>query len=130
MKKQTVFNAIVILLFAMILYSCKPNDPATPQPKKVKYEITGNFSGQFIIVYNDNSSGNTVLNNVSLPWSKELTYPSSVVAVGIGAQASVVGVAGQTATMKIIVNGAVAKSSNATAGSLGEMVLPALAHGF
>lgn len=131
MNKQLFFRFIAWLFFSVIIYGCQPKEPVTVPYKKVRYEITGNYSGQFIIVYSNNVSGNTTLSNVQLPWSIELSYDAStVLAAGIGAQSSVSGVAGQTATMKIIVDGTVVKSSNATAGSFGEMLLPALAHSF
>lgn len=131
MKKQLLFRFLASFFFSVIIYGCQPKEPVTVPYKKVRYEITGNYTGQFVIVYNNNVSGNTTLTNVQLPWSIDLSYDASIVlAAGIGAQSSVAGVAGQTAVMKIIVDGTVVKSSNATAGSFGEMLLPALAHSF
>lgn len=131
MNKQPFFRSIACILITVLVWSCQPKEPVNVPYKKVRYEISGNYTGQFIIVYNNNVSGNTTLSNVQLPWSIELSYDAStVLAAGIGAQSSVAGVGGQTATMKIIVDGTVMKSSNATAGSFGEMLLPALAHSF
>ncbi len=114
------------------LAACKKNSdgPGNTDTRIVKYEITGNFSGKLTIVYNDNVNGNTVLNNISLPWTKELTYTQNVAAIGIQAQAASAGMPGQTATMKIYAAGKPVKSSAAVAGALGEMVLPAIAHLF
>ena len=131
--KKYVKRAIFFLLAGFItLAACKKNkvDPGNPATRTVKYEITGNFSGKLTIVYNDNVNGNTVLNNISLPWTRELTYTQNVAAIGIQAQAASTGMPGQTATMKIYAAGKPVKSSAAVAGALGEMVLPAIAHVF
>lgn len=125
-KKVLLFFAICVVMFTI---SCK-KDNESPNPKAVKYEITGSFSGKLTIVYSDNVNGNTTLTGVSLPWSKEVNLGSNVLAIGIGGQGATAGVAGQTATLKIYVAGKVVKSSNATAGANGEILIPTLAYTF
>lgn len=124
-----------LLSFAIVLCitafaSCNNNDDSQPNQRQVKYEITGNYTGKLLIVYTNNTGTNQTINNASVPWSLEVTYPTSVNAIGIGAQASIVGAEGQTATLKIFVNGNEVKSTSATAGSLGELILPTLTHSF
>lgn len=124
---------ILILLPALLfLSSCKKenDNPGGTNSRVVKYEITGNFTGKLTVIYNDNVIGNTVINNAALPFVKDITYPANITGIGIGAQASIPGVAGQTATMKIYSGGTVVKTVSATAGSLGELVLPAIAYTF
>ncbi len=131
--KKYLKNVSLILLPALLFFSSckKDNDnPGGTNSKVVKYEITGNFTGKLTVVYNDNVNGNTVVNNVALPFLKDTTYTANITGIGIGAQASVPGVAGQTATMKIYSGGNVVKTVSATAGSLGEMVLPTIAYTF
>ena len=119
---------VIVVLFVTALAACS-KDPVD-NTKLVKYEITGNFTGKLTVTYTDNTGANTTLQNVSLPWSKEVSYPANVLSVGVGAQASVLGTAGQTAAMKIYYNNTLVKSTSATAGSMGEIVLPAIAHVF
>lgn len=119
---------VIVILFVTALTACS-KDPVD-NTKLVKYEITGNFTGKLTVTYTDNTGANTTLQNISLPWSKEVSYPANVLSVGVGAQASVLGTAGQTAAMKIYYNNTVVKSTSATAGSMGEIVLPAIAHVF
>ncbi|WP_343534407.1 MmpS family transport accessory protein [Pedobacter sp.] len=124
---------MVIALFIIILLSAcskKSETKDVSNSRKVKYEITGTFTGKLTIVYNDNVSGNTTVSNVGLPWSKEIEYNSNVLAIGVGAQASVMGNQGQTAVLKIYSNGAAVKTSTATAGSAGEILIPTIAYGF
>lgn len=123
------FVAITILMFAVLVFSCKKKDTEVSK-RDIKYEITGNFTGKLLIVYNDNVNGNTLVTDVTLPWSKEITYGNNVSAIGIGGNASVVGVAGQTVTVKIYSGGSVVRSGTATAGALGEITLPALTFTF
>ncbi len=127
-------NKIILILLPALLFisSCKKENgnPGGTNSRVVKYEITGNFTGKLTVIYNDNVTGNTVINNAALPFLKDITYPANVSGIGIGAQASVTGVAGQTATMKIYSGGTVVKTVSATAGSLGELVLPAISYIF
>jgi hypothetical protein len=106
--------------------------PGGGNSRVVKYEITGNYTGKLTVVYNDNASGNTVVNNVTLPFIKEITYPATVTAIGIGGHSNTPtpGAPGQTVTMKIYSGGNVVKTASATAGSLGELTLPTMAHLF
>lgn len=127
MKRVTV-AFIIGLLF--VFSNCKDENPINNKERKVKYEITGNFTGKFLIVYTDVSGGNKTLTDIPAPWSQEVTYPASTFTVGIGAQASVTGSPGQTATLKIFVDGKEIKSSTATAGSLGEIILQTIAYSF
>ena len=131
--KKSLKNVSLALLPVFIFFSsCKKDSDnnGAANSRVVKYEITGNFTGRLLVVYNDNVNGNIILNNVTLPFIKDTTYAANITAIGIGAQAGVPGVAGQTATMKIFSAGNVVKTVSATAGSLGELVLPAIAHTF
>jgi len=121
-----------VVAFAMVVTtSCKKDNPSgASDSRKIKYEITGTFSGKLDIVYNDNVNGNTHLTNVPLPWTKEITYGSNIMGIGIGAQASITGVSGQAATIKIYSGGTIVKTSTATAGSSGEILIPAIAYQF
>jgi hypothetical protein len=96
----------------------------------VKYELSGTFTGKFTVIITDNESGTLVIDNVSIPWSKEVTYDTRVIAVGIGASATTYGSAGQTALLKIYSGGSVVKTTNGTADQNGALSLPALAHSF
>lgn len=126
--KKLVFT--FVMLFA-ILVSCKKKDPdQNSSSGKIRYEITGNFTGKFDVIYSDNVNGTTRVTNVALPWSKEVTYGSNVLSIGIGAQASTAGLPSQTATVKIYRDETVVKTTSATSGSLGEMVIPTIAYSF
>lgn len=125
-----IIYSIFVILILITFSNCKESDPIPNKVKNVKYEITGNFSGKLLIIYTDISGGNKTLFNVSVPWSQEVTYPESVAAIGIGGQAEVTGNVGQTVVVKIFVDGVEVKSSPASAGSLGELVLPSIAYSF
>lgn len=131
--KKYLKNVSLILLPALLFFSsCKKDNDNNggTNSRIVKYEITGNYTGKLIVIYNDNVNGNTIINNATLPFLKDTTYTANITGIGIGAQASIPGVAGQTATMKIYSGGTVVKTVSATAGSLGELVLPTIAHTF
>jgi hypothetical protein len=126
-------KTITLIFITAILFTfsnCNDENPAASNEKKVKYQITGNFTGKLLIVYTDVSGSNKTLTDIPAPWSQEVTYPASTFTVGIGAQASVTGSPGQTATLKIFVDGKEVKSSTATTGSLGEIILQTIAYSF
>ena len=132
MHSKNIIKTVIGLLFLVSFISCSKDKDGNgnTNSRVVKYEITGNFTGKLTVIYNDNVNGNTVVNNVSLPWSKEITYPGNVTGIGIGAQSSTSGTAGQTATVKIYSGSNVVKTGSATAGSLGELALPTIAFTF
>jgi hypothetical protein len=127
--RKIILSVIIPIVFAVVLFSCIKPVPTEPL-KRVRYEMTGTFTGKFKIIYNDNVNGNTERNNDSLPWSKELTYQPNVIGIDIGAQSSIAGLPGQNVALKIFVNGAEVKSSSATASSTGEITLPKLLYNF
>jgi Mycobacterium membrane protein len=128
MKTCCFLFVITILFFS----SCKKDKEETPSAnsRMVKYEITGNFSGKLFVVYLDNISGNTLVNDVTLPWSKEVTYGNNVIGIGISGQSSAFGVAGQTATLKIYSGGTVVKSETVIASNVGGIILPSFTYTF
>lgn len=118
-----------VAAFTLTLSGCLlGNEPVVNNSRKVKYEISGNFSGTFIVVYTSPGGGNWAENNVTVGWSAEVEYPSSTMAIGVGAQSSTIGSPGQAAVIKIFVEGKEVKSSSATAGSLGEMMIPTISY--
>ena len=118
----------LLFLSAAFLTACKDKD--NKPSREVKYEITGNFTGRLLILFNDNVNGNTVVNDAAVPWSKNVTYPANVAAIGIGGNAAIVGAPGQTVSVKIYAGGQLVRSGSATAGTLGELSLPALTYSF
>lgn len=138
MSKANYYKATIqiILITASIAFplscltSCN-NEVASPaKPKMVKYEITGNFSGTLTVIYTSLTGGSRVDNNVVAGWIMEMEYPASTSSIGIGAQGSSLGSSGQTATIRIFVNETEVKSSSATAGSQGEIIIPTITHTF
>ena len=126
--------SLSVLSFALIVIlasGCKKDkNDNNNSSRNVKYELSGTFTGKFTVIITDNESGTQVIDNVTIPWSKEVTYDTKVIAVGIGASATTYGSAGQTALMKIYSGGNVVKTTNGTADVNGALSLPALAHGF
>lgn len=132
---RTYLNAkgLVISIIILMLCSCKKNageKPLTGNSRLVKYEITGNFTGKLLVVYTDNVTGNTILNNISIPWSKQISYPETVSGIGVSANAITTGSSGQTAIMTIYVAGIAVQSSSAVAGANGELSFRSLSHNF
>lgn len=133
MKKTVLITLTAFLAIAFTFVSCKKDD--TPdEPRKnsrsVKYEITGNYTGKLNIVTNSNIGTMDSYNDISVPWTKELTYPDNVIFVGIGGNSSTVGIAGQTVTLKVYSGGNLIYTKIVTAGTNGLIGLPTYAFTF
>jgi hypothetical protein len=129
--KHLSLSVLSFALIVILLSGCKKDkNDNNNSSRNVKYELSGTYTGKFTIIITDNESGTLVIDNVTIPWSKEVTYDSKVIAVGIGASATTYGAAGQTALMKIYSGGSVVKTTNGTADQNGALSLPALAHSF
>lgn len=129
--KHLSLSVLSFALIVILLSGCKKDkNDNNNSNRNVKYELSGTFTGKFKVIITDNESGTQVIDNVTIPWSKEVTYDNKVIAVGIGASASTYGAAGQTALLKIYSGGNVVKTTNGTADQNGALTLPALAHTF
>ncbi|MCS3799355.1 hypothetical protein [Niastella sp. OAS944] len=129
--KQFSLSILALALVLVLQSGCKKDkDNNNNSNRNVKYELTGTFTGKFSIIITDNSSGSQTFDNVSIPWSKEISYPSNVIAVGIGTAITTEGGAGQTAFLKIYAGGNMVKSTNATSDANGALSLPTLGHNF
>lgn len=129
--KHLSLSVLAYALLVMLLPGCKKDKNGNNNSNRnVKYELTGTFTGKFHIIISDNESGSQTYNDVTIPWSKEVTYDSKILSVGIGTAITTYGVAGQTAFLKIYSGGSVVKSSNGTADNNGVLTVPSLGHVF
>lgn len=130
--KQLSLSVLAFALFVVLLSGCKKDkdNNNNNSNRTIKYELSGTFAGKFHIIISDTESGSQTYDNVTIPWSKEVTYGSKVLAVGIGASITTYGQANQTAFLKIYSGGNVVKTTNGTADQNGVLTLPALEHTF
>lgn len=99
MKKLT----FAVLAALTILVSCKKDADKQPgdnnnTSRVIRYELTGNFTGQIVASYTTAAGGTANDEVLSLPWVKEITYAPSVTAA-ILAVSGGGGVAGQKVTI-------------------------------
>lgn len=122
MKKPfKFFFASIALVF--IFQSCSKDEvfslPNGSGSRAIKYEITGNYSGEFIVVAATNNDDFEVIEVKKLPWKLEFTAKESIKTVVATAQGSTPGMTGQTATLKTYVGGTEVSSGTGTAISSG-----------
>lgn len=125
MKKSILTISLTVLAFitALLLNSCsKSNNTPTNNSRVVRYEVTGNFSGSLIASYTTASGGTTNENINALPWTKEVTYQSSVTAA-IMAVSGNGGAAGQTVKIDITKGTSKVSSTSATASASGSFTV-------
>ena len=129
--KQFSLSLLALALIIVVQTGCKKDkDDNNNSNRNVKYELSGTYTGKFHLIITDNESGSQTYDNISIPWSKEVTYSSKVIAIGIGAAVTTQGGAGQTAFLKIYSGGNVVKSTNANSDNNGTLSLPSLGHNF
>jgi hypothetical protein len=128
--KQLSLSILSLALVVILMSGCKKDKDDNNSGKTVKYELSGTFTGKFHIIISDTESGSQTYDNVTIPWSKEVSYSSKVLSVGIGTAVTTYGASGQTAFLKIYVGGNVVKSTNGTADVNGALSLPTLGHTF
>lgn len=118
----------LLLLVAVVLVtvSCSSNkegNPVTPpsSSRNVTYEITGNYTGHFRVVYANKTGGYNTITVSSLPWSLSFTADAGVPAATftVNPIPGQPGVVSQTATAKIVIGDREKGSSNGTAGADG-----------
>ncbi|MCV9929327.1 hypothetical protein OIU83_16795 [Flavobacterium sp. LS1R49] len=125
--KTTLKKIMFLLTLVFVAASCSSSDDNNePEPVKVsrdvKYEITGNFTGELDVTYMEKSGAPLIEDVPSLPWVKEFTADAKsdgalVHTGGLG------GVAGQKVTAKIYVGGKVVSELTGTANSDGIIVV-------
>lgn len=135
MKKTALSTLVLFLTIATAFVSCSKKKDAPDDPKKssrlVKYEITGNYTGKLNILTTTNTAAMVSYNDISVPWTKEITYPDNVMGVGIGGNSSATaGVVGQTITLKVFSGDNLIYTKSATADANGILGLPTYAFVF
>lgn len=113
------------LLFVIMvgLGGCSSDDGSVPQTRGMRYEITGNYSGEMVVVYSDEGGNQQVAEVESLPWSKSVTIDGDVPVIVLGVSDSVSnpGNEGETVLLKIYRGKSVVEESTVTAISNGYM---------
>lgn len=119
----TMKNPFVYLLIAfMALTSCSSDDDkGSTGSREIKYEITGNYSGEKLgITYTENSGGASA-EAFSLPWTKTFTADADTHAAGF----TVSGIdakPGEKVKLNVYQGGNLKKSQEATATSDGIII--------
>lgn len=125
MKTQTLVRLTAILLLSISVLACgnKKDDP-TPNPssRTIKFEVSGNFTGNMECNLLTQSGGVTYETIPSLPWSKEITYAASVASVTFTV-VGLNGAVGQNVTIKVYRGGTLLSTTPTTATANGRFTL-------
>jgi hypothetical protein len=128
MKQGFIYLTLVFI--ASLIVSCSDDgEGKTPGGKEVKFEVTGNFSGQLSTTYITASGGGTSESINSLPWTKTVTYETSVPSTGMSV-VGISGVVGETLAITVFVNGKQVSSTPGAADNNGTVAVTAPSHIF
>jgi hypothetical protein len=121
--RQFGLAIVALFLTAGIFSACGGKDSVSPQSRLVKYEVTGNYSGQLTVAYTNASGSLEDIIVTAIPWSKEFTMAAGVGGGGFGGNSviSKPGAPGQTTVSKIYIGGKEVKSANAIADANGNI---------
>lgn len=111
------------LLIVLIFSSCAKNDP-TPNNNNVKYEVSGNASGTFNIVYTNASGALESTTIQQLPWVKEITVQSQVKVVAFSLTGNTT--AGKKIVANLYAGGEIKQTSSQIADNSGTVVIGTL----
>ncbi len=113
----------LVFLFIFITFSCSKDDSPSSNSKVIKYELSGTYSGTLIVVYTNSDGVNQIEDNISLPWSKEitLTNPSATTAIVLtaGSEVNGAGQANEVVTGKIFIGSDLKKTATVNTTSIG-----------
>lgn len=127
MKSKLLVFSLFLSFGLFSLSSCSSDSDGgsgnpTPVSRDVKYEVTGNATGNFQVTYFTATGSATNESFTSIPWSKQLTIQNNVPAITFNA--SVNGATpGQTITAKIYVGGVVKREGTSIVQSNGIAVI-------
>lgn len=122
--KSILKTLAIVLTLAFTAVSCSSDDDNSKpgSSRDVKYEITGNYTGELSATFFD-KGGNPLNEDVTkLPWTKEVTVDASVQGITMSAGGHG-GIKDQTLTAKIYVGGQVVKETTAKTNNDGIIVL-------
>ncbi|KAB7530211.1 hypothetical protein F8C76_01500 [Flagellimonas olearia] len=111
------------LLIMVTFAACSSDDGPASQNRNMKYELTGNYSGEITVIYSDEGGNQQIAETSSLPWSKSVTIDGDVpvVVLGVGNSVTNPGNEGETTVLKIYSGKRVVEESSVTAISDGYM---------
>ncbi|WP_286967805.1 MmpS family transport accessory protein [Flavobacterium sp. UBA4854] len=112
---------VMTLAFTAVSCSSDNDDNGKNNSRDVKYEITGNFSGEIDAVYMESGNAGQSVDITQLPWNKEFTASAGTTGAGIQVSGHG-GVVDQTLTVKIYIGGKVEQETTAKAKSDGTII--------
>ncbi|MBZ4043436.1 MmpS family transport accessory protein [Flavobacterium hibisci] len=119
--KQIMLMLTLVFTFASCSSDDNDNDSVN-RSRDVKYEITGNYTGNLDVTYLE-KGGNAVIEDITkLPWTKEFTAEAKSMGASLSAS-GYGGAPGQTLTGKIYVGGKLVNELPVTATNDGIIVL-------
>lgn len=122
--KSILKTLAIVLTLSFTAVSCSSDndeDNSAPVSRDVKYEVSGNYTGNLDVTYTEAGGGALNEDITSLPWTKEFTAAANTqgVTLSIGGHG---GVKDQTVTIKIFVGGKEVRNLPATANADGIIV--------
>ena len=134
MSTTKFISFFAFLIFSISLISCSGSDDSNstnPGSRLVKYELSGNYSGTLGLVYTNQDGAAQIEDNITLPWSKELTVGGNgmqVVLLTASTEVGGFGQPGETITGKIYVGGDLKETATVNSTNTGYISLNNLAY--
>lgn len=123
---MNLFKTVLTILIIAFATSCSNDDNnTTADSRNIKYELTGNATGTYDVVYITGSNTGASAIPTTLPWTKEIVAQSGPFAATMNCSVSGA-TPGKTITAKIYVGGVVKKEQTETVKADGTAIIVGL----
>lgn len=125
MMKTRTIKSFALILVLFLSFSCSKDKDNNNNARVVTYELTGNYTGVRFASYTTATGGTANETVATLPWTKEITYNSTVTAAAFAVSGNG-GTPGQQVTLVIKKGGIVTSTTTATADNAGSFTRSAV----
>jgi hypothetical protein len=131
MKRKSLLIVLGSLLLSFnLFFSGCSKDSVTPvnKSRNVKFELIGTYTGKVTVAHTLANGGTQVFSDITLPWTKEVVYESSVLGLGFSGSGdvSLSNVPGQSVTINIYSDNKIVKTGSASVDSNQVLLFPSL----
>jgi hypothetical protein len=129
MKKNLLIPVLLLFLSGIYLSSCSDgSDPTPNKSRNIKFEMIGSYTGKIIVAHTLANGGTQAFSDITLPWTKEVVYESSVLGLGFSGsgEVSLSNVPGQSVTINIYSDNKIVKTGSASVDSNQVLLFPSL----
>jgi hypothetical protein len=115
---------VLMIVLSLAFTSCLKRKETNPEAKNIRYEVSGNFTGNLTVSESQNNGSHFQYHDgVSLPWAKDTTVAYGEL-ISLGAYSRFPGNPGEAVVLKIFSANKLVRDTTLFADSSGEILFP------